>query len=588
MNKIIVVLVLIAIAGGIVWILGKQAPSTTGLYSDFLPESSMIVVNLPCPEVFLQKFDAEKHRNLIQLLSMESMRTMGFDITNAQDLMDKGVDLKKPCGFAMADVLSMTMVFFVGVKDEAKFRDFVENKVFKDQNLISTKLAGVPCLLEGDEQSPEAIHCYQSGYWFVFGTRNFMFRKDLPQKFSDAIEGSKGRLSQYAPFVECEQQAKGDLFFYMDYPNFMNISMSQAKLAMPPEQHAMIDNMIKLAQEFTGLGVGLEWAKEKLIVRNYMGVQPNSQSLKFYQAAGNCADILQKMKPDPLVSIVNITDMGIVWAMNKQSLNMFLQLVPATQKYKNIEELFAEIQGILQKELNITVDFEKDLVQNLQGSVVLTLNSLPKEMKITGELFTAIKLKDPEKMAKLLQNIATGLKAKYPDWPIQEAKAGMYNAYYLDISKLMPQAELEPMLAVIDNYLIFVSRKAMVPELLEGKGSFLQKTSNPELAKAFQNGAPSAGSIQLAKLVDQSLTLAGVAPAIYSNVTKISNHFPILWWTSTVHPTGIDAKLVLEADDDIVAILLQQMAQGMNPDQEQAPPETPNEESVTPQSPTEK
>ena len=557
MSKIVPVILLAVVIGSFSY-LTLTGPGGkvffTSEYSNFLPASSTMVFAFNSPSNTLSKIDFEQYPNVSATMAQQSKFALGFDVTNLDNFKKSGIDLKKPAGFAMIDMMSRNTLAFVGVNDKAKFTEFFTKKILKGKKVTKKNINGVECMLQKGFLPNPKIYCFKDGYFISYSVD--IFKKiDIETKFRKDILGTNN-LSSNAVFKESinKLKNKGDMLFYMDYAKVIQIALAQANKMKNPA----MENMMKFANDIESMALSMDLNGSKFLISTYMKIKENSKLLKMYETDDNCQDLLKRMPTNPLLCITSIMNAQGTWDFYKKQLNSTLSMIPQTKNMGDIDKIFAQAKQMLKQQFNIDIDIEKDIIKNIKGSSVVTLYDLPLAPTIDFNCVIATKLINPEKMKNILITISKA--AKQRKLPVQGENRGQDLLYWVDLKQMMPQSEVTSTIGVVGNYLFIASKKETVDSIIDKQENLLESIKNKDIKKAFTTGSPNAGYISIGRLISQ---LANIVPGpqrqMLLEITKYTDKLGDLTWVSSVSKSGIQANMVLNATvnflDEIFSML---------------------------------
>ena len=531
----------------------KSVTSSGTSVAAYLPEATTLLLMLDSPATSAKKFDLSQHPAFRQMLSTRGQGILGFDITSISAYADNGIDLNKPLGIAFIDFQKSRGLIFIGVNDEKKFNSYLQQHIFKQREMSSQVIASVRCV---KVESPFAsnIYCFRNGYCLIYGSESAEARKSIDELFVQEILRPSSCLQDNPVFVKAMQgvEGKGDLCFYLNYPQIMQSSLAQVRQRMAG-QEALIDKVSSLGQDLSALAFSITAAENQLQVTNYLLFAADSPLAKTYQSSGSCADLLQKFPERPLVCFVNNGNMQEAWKISKQRLNSLLPLLPMTQQFKNIDEILTRLQDSLQQTLSVSVDIEKDLIANVQGGLVFALYDLPGQRRVDVDAIIAARLENPPKIAALLAQLATAANKKYPDLPLQKSVIANAEVFCYDLKTQQQGLAIDPTFGVFGQYLLITSKKQLLEKIVSGEGNWLGKFNKQMVKAAIEKGTPSAGYIRLASMIQQVIAL--LPPEVSQRITPFTgvvNHFQELTWSSAIKDNGMRSHVVLHADGDLI------------------------------------
>ncbi|NUM33016.1 MAG: hypothetical protein HUU50_00590 [Candidatus Brocadiae bacterium] len=541
----------------------KQNPASSQSYLEFLPSDTTMLLTSNSPAESAKKVDFKKYAELFETAGA----MMPFDFTNPQFYQEKGINLASPAGFAICSLERQTMFFFCGVQDEKAFAAFLQENILVGRDIQPAQSGNLPCFLIKDRFGPsfDSVYLFKDGYFLFYATGNLQIKKNLVENLEKEILDTQNRLSQNPIFQEASRgiQDQGDLFLYMDYPGIIKFSTEKAK-RFQPGKNDMMDNLEKIAEDFTSLAISLKLAGSEFQMHTYMGFKGDSQLLQAYKGKGTAEDLLQRLPANPLVCAANSSDMQKSWEMAKPTLDMVLSTFFISQKVENLDALFAKIENTLSQELGITVSLEKDLIQNIQGTNTLVLYNLPSLQSKEFDLLVGIKLNDASKINNLLKDVFQAIQKKSPDLPIASIQEEGCEGLVFDLKKMQPDLSLSPALCIWKDYLILVSQKSMLKALNQEKGEFFDSIQNPKIVEGLKKGLPTIGYIRLGKLVEEILALSPPQVQMQSAmIVNFTKNFQELIWTGEIVEKGMKGLLVLKSSGDFLGQIFDEMSKIM-------------------------
>jgi len=521
---------------------------------NMLPQSTAMVVTMQSVQNFLGKFNMENHGQILAMV--QSMTSGMFDVTNPKEYLQRGIDPKRPMGIAALDETSQFFVAFIPINDGAEFRKFLDTQA-SPKNTAPCKAGGVYRWV-GTANSVAAVHYVNKGYWFIFGTTNPNLRSK--KKFLPAIDtvlSSSKKLSEFSTFQECEKCLTGNLFIYMDYAKIIGNSMKQAMNVLPEDQKAAVAKMQKVLQDFSCIGIDVNWQKELLTFSYYIGLKEGSPLIDFYKSNENCADILGQMPPSPLACAVGIGSFEKAWDFNKEYINSTLSMLPIPPEFQSLDKIFKTAEDVLKQEMNLKISLEQDIIKNIQGNSVFALYTLPTNENMSVDLAILAKLNNSEKMATILSDLVARVQKKDPKAPVIVEKTEDCTYYSIDLKGIIPNSSIAPTLGVYDDYLLMTSTKPMLKKIVDGQEGFFASVRSKEIVDGMKNGIASVGFIKVQEISQRVLEAFPMPEVQY--VHLFTKHFPEIRWTGKLAKNGLVGNFILEADDDIVKIVLQEV-----------------------------
>ncbi len=517
-------------------------------FSDFLPESTPMVISLRSISNLLAKFDVEKHGKIIIPLKHESSRNM-FDVTNPEEYLKKGLVPNKPIGFAFLDQSMKTMAFFFSIQDGPEFRNFFKSKV---KNFTTKPCpVGGEFIIQGNENATFAVHYIKDNNWFVIISSDYMARfEGKLVKIATEVFSAEKKLANYKPFQECQSKLDGNFFMYMDYAAVTQKSMEQSLEVLPEEQKKIIKNLQQISEEFTCIGFDANWDKKVVTFSYFIGFKEGSKLLDVYKSNGTCQAMLEKMKPDPLLCMVSVGDWEKAWDFNKGYIDTLLKLLPIPENMQSLDSLFKSLEMVLKENFKISINVEKDVIKNIEGSSILAIYDLPKDLGLDFDLVLGMKLKKPEVMKTILDDLMAVVTEKFAEVPLAANRTENNVVYSVDAAKVNPGLAISPSLSIVDDYLLFTSKKAVIDNIINKKGNLLEGIKNPIIAQGMKDGIPNVGFIKVGKIMQQ---LAPFIPSEeFQNALLFTNHLLEIRWVTLVGKNGLSGQFQLEADGDIL------------------------------------
>lgn len=392
---------------------GKQSDSETplvaakleGLAQQF-PANSAFILHVRSLEKLFQALQITEESILgTKLPDMAQVQaTLGFNPLKRADLERTGINMNGEFALVIPsfkilpdqETPKLSLLLCLPVSDSTKTIAAIKRSLQKNAPQMKVEEQGALVYVTGNKPSQVAVLAKREGY-LIAALGNGYSKAELE---AGLAQGKSGQATDYG-LLRANLGGSGDLVFYMDVAAFLKdnqAALQQGARDMPGVSGGTdISAALALLQEYSGLALDVNLTSSDLDVRAASLMRGSGKLAKVYQAATRDRSPLLAVKNKPLL----LASFALDWG---QYIDLFMKEAGDKER-KQFDSI---MQSLTQQ---IGIDFEKDLVNNLAGSINLAIYS-GGDNPLQNALIT-MAVKDEGKARKLLASLGdTSLKGK--------------------------------------------------------------------------------------------------------------------------------------------------------------------------------